>query len=83
VREADTDFWGKVSDKCRIIEMAAAAFYAGAAARSKRAAAYFWVTDLPTRGKSFFDTLAPEDIRTRQDRYDRSVTLDLELLTSI
>ncbi len=82
VRETDAVFWGKVSDKCRIIEMAAA-FYAGAAATGKRAAAYFWVTDLPTRGKSLFDTLAPEDMRTKQDRYDRSVTLDLELLFAL
>jgi len=83
VREVDADFWGVVSDKCRIIEMAAAAFYAAASATRKRAAAYFWVTDLPTRGKSFFETLAPKEIRTKQDRYDRSVTLDLELLFSL
>jgi purine-nucleoside phosphorylase len=83
VRETDADFWGVVSEKCRIIEMAAAAFYAAASATGKKAAAYFCVSDLPTRGKSFFDPLSPEDIRTKQDRYDRSVTLDLELLSSI
>jgi purine-nucleoside phosphorylase len=82
-READSDFWGVVSDKCQIIEMAATAFYAAASATDKKAAAYFWVTDLPTRGKSFFDVLTPEEIRTKQDRYDRAVTLDLELLSSL
>ena len=83
VREADADFWGSVSNRCRIIDMAAAAFYAAAAATGKRAAAYFWVTDLPTRGKSLFETLTPEDSRIQRDRYDRSVTLDLQLLASI
>jgi purine-nucleoside phosphorylase len=83
VREADSDFWGVVSDDCRIIEMAAAAFYAAASATDKKAAAYFWVTDLPTRGKRFFDVLTPEEIQTKQDRHDRSVTLDLELLSSL
>ena len=83
VRETDTDFWRMVSDQCRIIEMATAAFYAAASATRKKAAAYFWVTDLPTRGKSFFETLTPEEIRTRRDRYDRSVTLDLKLLSSL
>jgi purine-nucleoside phosphorylase len=83
VRESDSDFWGVVSDECRIIEMAAAAFYAAASATGKKAAAYFWVTDLPTRGKRFFDVLTPEEMRTKQDRYDRSATLDLELLSSL
>ncbi len=83
VRETDADFWRMVSDQCRIIEMATAAFYAAASATRKKAVAYFWVTDLPTRGKSFFETLTPEEIRTRQDRYDRSVALDLELLSSL
>jgi purine-nucleoside phosphorylase len=63
--------------------MAAAAFYAAASATGKKAAAYFWVTDLPTRGKRFFDVLTPEEMRTKQDRYDRSATLDLELLSSL
>ena len=83
VRETDTGFWRIVSERCRIIEMASAAFYAAASATGKRAAAYYWVSDLPTRGKSFFDTLPPEVIRTKQNRYDRSVTLDLELLSSM
>ncbi len=83
VREADADFWRVVSDECRIIEMAAAPFYAATSATGKRAAAYFWVTDLPTRGRSFFEPPTPEEIRIKQDRYDRSVTLDLELLSSL
>jgi purine-nucleoside phosphorylase len=83
VREADSDFWGVVNDECQIIEMAAAAFYAAASATGKKAAAYFWVTDLPIRGKGFFDALTPEEIRTKQDRYDRAATLDLELLSSL
>ncbi len=83
VRETDADFWDRVNGKCRIIEMAAAAFYAAAQATGKRAIAYFWVTDLPTRGKTFFDELAPDDTRTKQARYDRSADLDLELLVSL
>jgi purine-nucleoside phosphorylase len=83
VRESDSDFWGAVSDECQIIEIAAAPFYAAASAAGKRAAAYFWVTDLPTRGKSFFEPLTLEEIRTKQDRYNRSVTLDLELLSGL
>ncbi len=49
--------------------MGAAAFYAAALAGGKRAAAYFWVTDLPTRGKSFFDPLPPAEMRTKEERY--------------
>jgi purine-nucleoside phosphorylase len=83
VREADPDFWNTVDMQCRAIEMGAAAFYAAAQATGKKAASYFWVTDLPLRGKSFFDPPTPEDTRTRQDRYDRAASLDLELLDSL
>ena len=83
VREVDDDFWKIVDQHCRAIEMAAAAFYAAARATRNRAAAYFWVTDLPIRGKSFFELLEPKDIRTKQDRYDRAVSLDLELLSCL
>lgn len=83
VREADPDFWNTVDKQCRAIEMGAAAFYAAARATGKRAAAYFWMTDLPVRGKSFFDPPTSEDIRTRQDRYNRAVSLDMELLTRL
>jgi nucleoside phosphorylase len=80
VCEARPDFWKTVDKQCRAIDMGAAAFYAAARATGKRAAAYFWVTDLPRRGKSFFDPPTPEEIRTRQDRFERTVLLDLELL---
>ena len=83
VREVDDDFWIVVDKRCRIIEMAAAPFYAAAKATGKRAAAYFWVTDLPTRGKSFFEPLASADIRIKQERYNRTVSLDLELLSCL
>ena len=83
VREAEADFWRIVSPKCRVIEMAASAFYAASAATQKRAAAYFWVSDLPTGGKSFVDSLDPQDIDNRQNRYDHSVYFDLELIASI
>ena len=83
VREADSDFWNTVDKRCQAIEMGAAAFYAAARATEKRAASYFWVTDLPFRGKSFFAPPAPEDIRTRQDRYDRAVSLELDLPTRL
>ena len=83
VREADEDFWETVDKSSRIIEMAAAAFYSAALATGKRAAAYFWVSDLPTRGKSFFEPLDPPDVRIKQTRYDRSVSLDIELLASL
>jgi purine-nucleoside phosphorylase len=83
VREADLHFWDVVDEQSRVIEMGAAAFYAAAAATGKRAAAFFWVTDLPCRGKSFFDPLTPEELGTKQIRYDRSVELDLELLARI
>ena len=83
VCEINSNFWKTVGKECRIIEMATAAFYAAALATGKKAAAYFWVTDLPTRGKSFFEPLAEEDIRVKQVRYDRAVSLDLELLSCL
>jgi purine-nucleoside phosphorylase len=83
VREADPDSWKIVDKRCRAIDMGTAALYGAAHATEKRAAAYFWVTDLPRRGKSFFEPLSPEDIRTKQDRYDRSVSLDIELLAGL
>jgi len=83
VREADCDFWDVVDKQCRIIEMGAAPFYAAAQATCKRAAAYFWVTDLPTSGKNFFDALSPADIQAKQRNYDSKVLLDLELLVSL
>lgn len=83
VREADPDFWNVVDKGCRAIDMGAAAFYAAARATHKRAAAYFWVTDLPFGGKSFFDPPTLADMRTRQGRYDCAVELDMELLARL
>jgi uridine phosphorylase len=83
VREADADFWQVVDRRCRIIEMGAAAFYAAARAGGKRAAAYFWVTDLPTRNKSFFDRLSARDIQIKEERYTRAVSLDMTLLSCL
>jgi purine-nucleoside phosphorylase len=82
-REIDPDFWKIVDKKCRAIEMATAAFYSAALETDKKAAAYSWVTDLPTRGKSFYEPLVPEDIRIRQERYDRTISLDLALLSCL
>jgi purine-nucleoside phosphorylase len=83
VRETDADFWKVVDKKCGAIEMAASAFYAASAATQKRAAAYFWVSDLPTRGKSFVESFDPQDIDNKQNRYDHSVDFDLELIASV
>lgn len=83
VREAEPDFWHTVNARCCAIEMGAAAFYAAARATRKRAAAYFWVTDLPSGGKSFFDPSTEQDVQIKQSRYDRSILMDLALLTSL
>jgi uridine phosphorylase len=83
VRETDEDFWRVVDERCRIIEMGAAAFYATARASGKRAAAYFWVTDLPTRGKSFFDQLSPDDVCSKVERYRHAVALDMAMLACL
>jgi purine-nucleoside phosphorylase len=80
VCETNPDFWSTVDKQCRAIDMGAAAFYAAARATGKRAAAYFWVTDLPLGGKSFFDPSTPEETCIKQDRFERTVLLDLELL---
>ena len=83
VRENDLDFWELVSPKCQIIEMGCASFYVAALRSQKRAVAYFWVTDLPTRGKSFFDTPSAEDIEIKQRRYEQAVSIDIEILSRI
>jgi purine-nucleoside phosphorylase len=83
VREVDPGFWNSVDERCRAIEMGAAAFYAAARATGKRAAAYFWVTDLPLGGKSLLEPATAEDSQAKQDRYERSVLLDLELLAHL
>ncbi len=83
VREADKDFWQTINSTCRVIEMRAAAFYAAAAVGGMRAAAYFWVTDLPTRGKSFYDSLPASDVQIKAVRYRRAISLDLTLLAAL
>jgi purine-nucleoside phosphorylase len=83
VREAELDFWSQIDAKCQVIEMGAAAFYAAAQTTGKGAAAYYWVTDLPRQGKSFFDPPTAEETGTKQACYDRAVSLDLELLASL
>ena len=83
VREHDADFWGMVSPACGIIEMGCASFYAAALKSAKRPAAYFWVTDLPTRGKRFFDPSSPEDQAVKQKTYEAMVAVDVSLLSSL
>lgn len=83
VRENDLDFWEFVSPKCQAIEMGCASFYIAAIHSQKRAAAYFWVTDLPKRGKTFFDAPSAEDIEIKQKRYGQSVSIDVQILSSI
>ena len=80
VREWDADFWTTVDSSCQIIEMGAAAFYAAALASGKRAAALFWVTDLPTGQKTFLDATTMHDRATKQQRYEAAVALDLNVL---
>ncbi len=83
VREVDADFWKIVAAKCQVIEMSAAAFYAAAIATHKKAATYFWISDLPRRGKSFFESLDVQDMQNKQRRYAEIVELDLELLSCL
>jgi len=83
VCEINNDFWSRINSSCSVIEMACASFYAAARSTSKKAAAYFWASDLPTRGKSFFDILTSNDIQMKQKRYDQTVAFDLELLSAL
>ena len=73
VRETEDGFWKCVSEKCRAIEMGVASYYAAAGATEKRAAAYFWVSDLPTRGKSFFKKITLAKRHSNETRPVRSV----------
>lgn len=83
VLETVPHFWDAVDKQCGAIEMEAAAFYAAARATGKRAAAYFWVTDLPRQGKSFFDTLDARERETKQARYNQTISLNLKLLAHL
>jgi nucleoside phosphorylase len=82
VRESDADFWDLVGPECQAIEMGCASFYAAALSSNKRPAAYFWVTDLPIRGKSFFDGLGADDMATKRRVYDAMVSVDISILAS-
>ncbi|MCB9105588.1 MAG: hypothetical protein H6633_15315 [Anaerolineales bacterium] len=81
VRENDANFWEFVSPQCLVIEMGCAAFYTAALHSHKRAVAYFWVSDLPTLGKSFFDPLSADEIAIKQARYEVAVKMDLSILS--
>jgi hypothetical protein len=81
VREHDSDFWGVVDPACIAIEMGCAAFYAASARSRKRAAAFFWVTDLPTRGKSFLEPLSNDNVQIKQARYEQAVACDIQILS--
>ncbi len=83
VREADRDFWNYVPNQCDAIEMECAAFLTAAAHTQKQASAYFWVTDLPTGNKSFFDPLSAEEQAIKQQRYDHMIQMNLTVLSNI
>jgi purine-nucleoside phosphorylase len=81
VRENDPDFWELIGSKCQAVEMGCASFYVAARRSLKRAAAYFWITDLPTRGKSFYDPASAEDLAIRQKRFEEAVLNDIQVLS--
>jgi purine-nucleoside phosphorylase len=83
VLENEASFWQRVDPECKAIDMGCAPFYAACLRSQKRPAACFWVTDLPTLNKSFFDPLPEEDQQRKQAAFERVVTLDLELITHI
>lgn len=83
VREADRSFWHYVPQVCDAIDMECAAFLIAAAHTHKRAGAYFWVTDLPTADKSFFDSLSDEEKAIKQQRYDHMIQMNLTVLSSM
>ncbi len=83
LRETEADFWKLVHPACKAIDMECAAFYLAARHSQKLAAAYFWVTDLPNDGKSFFDTLSVEEKARKQERYDGIIETNLHILSNI
>jgi purine-nucleoside phosphorylase len=83
VRENDPDFWKFVNPDCQTIEMGCAPFYLAALRSQKRAVAYFWVTDLPLRGKRLFDPYSAEDKKIKQNRYEQVISTDLKILSDI
>lgn len=83
VLENEASFWQRVGPECKAIEMGCAPFYAACMRSQKRSAAYFWVTDLPTLKKSFFDALPEEDLKRKQAAFERVVTTDLDLILNV
>jgi purine-nucleoside phosphorylase len=83
VRECEPVFWDFVNPICQAIEMECAAFYVGAYHSRKYAASFFWVTDLPKRDKSFFDLLSTEEVAVKQERYEKMVSINLSILSSL
>jgi uridine phosphorylase len=83
VRENDLDFWDLIGPSGQAIEMGCASFYAAALHSQKRAAAYFWVTDLPTRGKSFYDIFSARELAVKQQRCAQTVSVDMQILASV
>ena len=83
VRETEQDFWELVDPVCDAIEMECAAFYIAALKSTKLAAAYFWVTDASTLGRSFYDKLSAEEIFIKQERFNKMIETDLRVLSSI
>ena len=83
VRENDSDFWELIGPSGQAIDMGCASFYAAALHSQKRAAAYFWVTDLPTRGKSFYDSFSTPELAMKQQRYAQTVSVDMQILANL
>lgn len=83
VREAACDFWAYVPKACTAIEMECAAFLTAAIHSHKRAGAFFWVTDLPTADKSFFDPLSDDELAIKQTRYDQTTQTNLTVLSNM
>jgi len=83
VREKDGDFWLHVPRGSQIIEMECAAFLISAVRSNKKAGAFFWITDLPRHGKSFFDVLSERDLALKQSCYDDMIEINLNVLMNI
>jgi purine-nucleoside phosphorylase len=83
VKEVDEDFWQLVDENNIAIEMGAASFYSAAIASNKKAAAYFWITDLPKSNKSFWDNFTNDEICLKHKIYQSVVETDLKLLSQI
>lgn len=83
VAEQEPAFWAAVPAYCQSIEMSCAAFYAACLRSQKKPAAYFWVTDLPLHGKSFYDPLSPADQQNKHHAYDNAIALDIAILTAL